>query len=820
MIRTLQVQSSHLSRANWFYHLTDILLFSAFLIALITLSAANAREISYNRDIQPILSENCFFCHGPDSSSRKPKDDPLRLDLGEFAFAERKNSPPTIVPGHPEKSYMIELMESSDPDEVMPLHPSRDPAHGKIMSKEDIELVKEWIRQGAEYEPHWAYVKAVKTDLPKADPTWVKNPIDHFIAAKHREQNLTPNPQQNKSRLLRRLTLDLTGLPPTQNEITLWMNDTRDFDTIYEEKVDQLLHTQAYAEHMTRHWLDVVRYADTQGIHHDHHRTIWLYRDWVIQAFQENMPFDQFSTEQLAGDLLPEATTSQKIATGYLRCLPTSGEGGLIPEEYAAIYAQDRVDSMAATWLGLTTNCASCHDHKFDQLSTKEVYQLSAFFRNNTTSISETDDANNAPILYTGPAELGKRLSPARSELKKLEKQLNRKKTDETLKAQVSELKKEIQHILSKGDTTLIYEEKADSEPYAHVLLRGSYASKGERVTPNTPAILPPLSLSATNQKRSHSTPNRLDLAHWLVAEDNPLPSRVTVNRFWSYLFGQGFVRNNEDFGAMGGHPTHPELLDWLARDFIESGWDIHHLLKTIVTSATYRQSAIATDENRTKDPENHFLTRGPRYRLDAEQIRDVALATSELLSRKLGGPSVRPYQPKGLWLISMKKSSSRHYVQSKGEDLYRRSLYTYWKRQALHPSMEILNATSREVSCTSRTRTNTPLQALVLLNDPQFVEAARALATVASLHSKTPSQTLDHITLSVLSRKLNDAERTVAMSNFETLHEHYKEQPKLSEKLLTVGNSRPNKDIDTAKLAAWTMVASQVLNLDEALTK
>lgn len=792
---------------------------------LFLMPPTSAREISYNRDIQPILSENCFFCHGPDSSSRKPKSDPLRLDLEEFALAERKDSPATIVPGHPEKSYMIELMESDDPDEVMPLHPSRDPVHGKTVSQEDINLVKEWIRQGAEYEPHWAYLPPQKAALPLPKSSWAKNPIDHFVQAKHQELELKPAPQQEKSRLLRRLTLDLTGITPTTKEVSAWLNDNRDFETIYRKKVDDLLKTPAHAEHMTRLWLDMVRYADTQGIHHDHHRTIWLYRDWVIQAFRENMPFDQFSTEQIAGDLIPDATDSQKIATGYLRCLPTSGEGGLIREEYAAIYAQDRVDNLAATWLGLTTGCASCHDHKFDQISTKEFYQLTAFFRNSTIDAHEGDDSKNGPILYTGPKDLGVRLPIARSEHRELKIELRKQKDKKNskakeLKSQLEGLSKEIKSILAKGNTTLVYEEKTDSEPYAHILLRGSYSSKGEKVTPNTPAFLPSLKISASGGINKKHIPNRLDLAHWITNSQNPLPSRVTVNRYWSYFFGQGFLKNNEDFGVMGGHPTHPELLDWLSRDFIDSNWDLRHLLKTIVTSATYRQSATVNTQHKENDPKNIYLTRGPRYRLDAEQIRDLALSSSKLLSTKIGGPSVKPYQPPSLWLISMPNSTSRKFTQSQGEDLYRRSLYTYWKRQALHPTMETLNATNREVSCSLRTRTNTPLQSLVLLNDPQFLEAARHLASNALKIDTDLHKVLDHITLSVLSRKFNQTEKSVALHNHKTLLEHYKSNSDLTKELLSIGESTPSESNNNASLAAWTMVASQILNLDEALTK
>ena len=940
---------------------------SIFLLSYCAALTGGAKEISYNRDVQPILSENCFFCHGPDATSRKPDDAPLRLDLEEFAYEKREDGAQPFIPGDPENSYMIQLMESDDPHEVMPLHPSRDPAHGKVMKKEDIELVKEWIRQGAKYEPHWAYVQPIKKDLPKAGQGWNKNAVDHFIAEKHTELEISPSPQQEEHRLLRRVYFDLTGLPPTPAELDSFLKDEREFDLKYVETVDKLLSSTEYAEHMTRQWMDVSRYADTQGVHHDYHRTVWPYRDWVIDAFKQNMPFDQFTIEQLAGDLIPNATEQQKIATGYLRVLATSGEGGLIPEEYAAIYAQDRVDAMAAGWLGLTTGCASCHDHKFDQLSTKEFYELTAFFRNNTMNpmqgkdtrippyqfaplradreayaeiqprikvaeanyskakaeqegvfqewrknlaslpastpahtvsvnganqfevrykqsaphmaakgneviektptgkpaialtkmnsyefehpnfnlasdkpfafsfqvkatkpkqttgvlFSQFDEKNGmrgwdvyidrgkvmmhlvskwperamkfgtrhalpenqwvtVTIKYNGNgkasgmsfyfnAKKEQHNNPAQDSLNKHDLRTKAKltingrwfgstsldnvsvanikhydghinqvtilrdalentpklKIDQTFENEIKDLyfthynehtkplrhaldkvNKEFSPIKNRGGNSIIYGENTNDEPFAHILIRGQYASKGEKVYPDTPSVLPPLFQdekggesppptaipASTEPEKPAKVANRLDLAKWLVRADNPLPARVIVNRYWSYFFGQGFLTNNADFGAMGGHPSNPALIDWLSRDLIESKWNLRHLLKTIVTSATYQQSPIASEEAKKVDPENTYLTRGPRYRLDAEQIRDLALSASGLLSKKLGGPSVNPYQPEGHWHISMFSSDTRDYVLSKGEDLYRRSMYTYWKRQATHPVMDILN--------------------------------------------------------------------------------------------------------------------------------
>lgn len=1030
--------------------------------------------LSFNEHIQPILSTNCYHCHGPDSGTRLPEDEPLRIDTEEGAFEVRKNGKPVIIKGDPDNSYLLELMESKDPDLVMPLHPTRSP-HGRIMDPADIELVRRWIKEGANYEKHWAYISPKKAELPEVEnKEWVRNSIDTFVLSKLEQNNITPNGDEDKSRLLRRLTFDLTGLPPTPDELKVFLADTRDFETVYSEKVDQLLNTDAYAEHFGRHWLDVARYGDTHGIHNDNYRSIWPYRDWVIDAFRENMKFDQFTIEQIAGDMLPNPTLDQKVATGFQRCLTTTGEGGAIEEEYNAIYAQDRVDTTSAAWLGLTAGCAACHDHKFDAISTKENYQLTAFFRNTTmnafdnndsihppnilvphkkdrqrlatikkelqtvndkkeqlfnsqdpkfdawlTQISNSPnyrthvaegvvvnlplndkskgignpaftsnlplkwnkaldgdavyfkDANvinlgnlgdyerdqafsygawiNAPSRASGgiiskmnsaknfqgydllidqgklsvhlihqfphnyikvitknkiennewihvmatydgsakasglkiyingveqeldilisnltktiktdaPLLLGSRhLSGAfnngqlqhfqlyqralsKSDVYKLATQgiLNQvvnsgnsdpkkllqakkhyftniaKKTTD-MDAKIAKIKNEIAAIEGRATRTLIMDVKPNSKPTAHVLIRGEYASKDEEVlSPDVPAALPPMTDDMPR--------NRLGLAMWLTDKRNPLPARVTANRYWYYLFGKGIVETNKDFGVMGARPTHPKLLDYLAADFMENDWDLHHLLRQIVTSSTYRQSAVISEEKKQADPLNKLLSRGPRYRLDAEQIRDLALKSSNLLHEEIGGPSVKPYQPINIWeSVAMAGSNTRFYKQDSGNKLYRRSMYTFVKRTAHHPTMEILNAPNREEACVQRDITNTPLQAFVIMNDPQFVEASRQLAASAIQYGSETEERINYISLNLLSREMDAEEIEIVNTTLSSVMEKFKTKPEEAIKLISVGASKAPAEIDPAELASWTIIANQVLNMDETLNK
>ena len=838
-------------------------------------SVTTTEPISFNEHIQPILSAACYHCHGPDAGSREPGGPiaknggkPLRIDLAEYAFEKRENGKAVIIPGDPDNSLLLQLMESQDPNEVMPLHPSRSP-HGSILEPEKIALVRRWIKEGAQYEVHWAYVPPKKHPLPEVQHTeWAKdNPIDRFVAARFEKKGLTPNPQEKPARLYRRLYLDLTGLPPTLEELKRWLNDPRDPDTVYLEAVNHLLHSQAYAEHWTRHWLDVARYADTHGYHLDNYRSIWPYRDWVLNAFKTNMPFDEFTLEQIAGDMIPNATRNQIIATGFSRCLPTNGESGSIPEEYNVIYAQDRVDTTSATWLGLTTGCAACHDHKFDAISTKENYQLTAFFRNtpmtaldkhaedhppNVRIMTEADELQSQNMTrqinklektlkahkkaneknFQQWYEQARQQQPNSEKSKdKIHKLLQVKSPNKKQIQQIQEhyfqvidpksiafhkqlkpLKEQLKKIHDRSPITLVMKENADKKPFAHVLERGSYTERREKVTPETPAVLPPM---------GELPRNRLGLAKWLTMPENPLPARVSVNRYWHYIFGKGIVTTTGDFGVMGARPTHPKLLDWLAKDFVDNKWDIHHLLRTIVTSATYRQSAHISETKRIEDPQNAWLSRAPRYRLDGEQIRDLALHTSGLLHTKFGGPPVKPYQPKGIWeAISMKQSNTKTYKADSGNKLYRRSIYTFWKRTASPASMEIFDAPVRMTTCVKREITNTPLQALVIMNDTQFVEASRNLAQRAMLNTKKPEDTINYMAKLLLSRPMRNTEIQVIHNTYKSALIEFTSATGEAKKLINTGNSIPDPNLPAPELAAWTIVANQILNMDETLNK
>ncbi|QJE95071.1 DUF1553 domain-containing protein [Luteolibacter luteus] len=1030
--------------------------------------------ISFNEHVQPVLSEYCYHCHGPDSGTREPKSAPLRLDIEKEAFAIREDGKPVIVKGKPGESRLVQLIHEQDPEKIMP-----PPISHKTLAPEQIALLEKWIEQGAPYEAHWSFIPVKRPEAPAAGKDWAQNPIDNFIAAKLKDNGLTPNPPEDPARLYRRLHFDLTGLPPSPEETEAFVKEAAvNRKGAVELAADKLLATTASAEHYARYWLDAARYADTHGIHIDNYRAIWPYRDWVVRAFQANMPWDQFTTEQIAGDMLPDRTLDQQVATGFSRCLATTGEGGAIAEEYDAIYAKDRAETVSAVWLGLTTGCAACHDHKFDPVSTKEFYSLTAFFRNTPMSALDGNNAEHppnvfvplmedrerwtsvtteiaqanqqiasrrdaarpefeawvsnasiapapeidstlvlhlpltepegplrglvdgesrewpanlsridaplgkAPVVSDGPVDLGDlgnfkredrityggfirvegtptgavvaRMNPAQSfrgwdlylqggqpaahvidtwdnSANKIvapaplpsgewhhvmvtfdgttpgqqasaiyidgkrqnaapypntvggtietdvplrlgarhndDSKLNGKvalqdfrfyrrllsdqeigtlaqnamlqhiasipaeqRTKEQvdslfnyylvnvdaptrdLQAKLEGLKSEQSTLRSRGSVSLVMEEKKD-EPFAHVLTRGVYSDKGERVTPTTPAVLPPMA--------ADSPKNRLGLARWLNDPANPLPARVTMNRTWYYLFGTGIVETNDDFGIMGARPSHPKLLDWLAAEFVDSKWDYRHMLKLIVTSAAYQQSGVVSPEKLEKDPSNRLISRGPRYRMDAEELRDMALFAADLISNKVGGPPVKPYQPEGIWeAVAMKESNTRNYKQDSGEALYRRSLYTFWKRTAPHPAMEILNAPSREVFCVRRDRTNTPLQAFVTLNDPQFVEASRRLAENAMKAGSDPAARLDFITTRLFSRKLEDAERKLALDTLDSALAAYRADADAAKALIANGETKADSVLDVPELAAWTLVSSQLLNLDETLNK
>jgi len=1028
-------------------------------------------HLQYNRDVRPILSENCFSCHGTDSAARKAG---LRLDQFEAATNALENGTVAIAPGQPGQSELIRRIFATDDDQMPPEKVN------KVLKPEQKELLKQWIAAGAIYQPHWAFVPPVKARLPGVkNSKWVKNPVDHFILARLEQEQLTPNGEADKRTLIRRVTLDLTGLPPSPRQVELFVKDAS--PDAYEKWVDRLLASPQWGEHRARYWLDAARYGDTHGIHFDNYREMWTYREWVIHAFNKNMPFDEFTLENLAGDLLPNATRDQKTGSGFNRCNITSNEGGLINEEYLVLYAQDRTETTGQTWLGMTVGCAVCHDHKYDPLTQKEFYSLSAFVNNTTQMAKDGNIKETPPILFIPPArdelrwlQLSNELNEVGSDIAQRKKavradftnwlahpdfakltnlpaqahlvfhapldegvggeihaeiygtnitvaagantrwqegvvaaeayttsgkdapsfgdagdferknafscsawvraninektgalfarmqdresplrgwdlwmeygrptfhlvhewpgnaievsakgqmppnrwnfvsvtydgssrakgvklyingqlqQLDIKKdglsgsarTDAAFKlgqrntsgeiegaglqdvrifrrelkqpelvdlmglprlhwlaslpsakrnqAQSNEaydiwlakldkpaahmmqrrdgLKEEQETIRQRGTIAYVMNERTNA-PEAYVLFRGAYDQRRDKVDANTPGFLPPMPADAPR--------NRLGFAEWLLRPENPLTARVTVNRFWQELFGTGLVKTSGDFGVSGESPANQELLDWLAVDFREHQWDVKRIFKMMVMSATYRQSAVTSPEKSELDPENRLLARGPRFRMDGEMVRDYALTASGLLVNKIGGPSVRPYQPPGIWdKVGMPQGNTRDYVQDHGESLYRRSVYTFWKRQAPPASLEIFNAPSREGCTVRRERTDTPMQALVTLNDPQFVEAARLLAQQA-LQSKKDA--LGFMAERLLARPLTHEERKIISANADELLAHYKARPQEAAELLAVGEMKPDKKIDPPTLAAYTLVANELINLDEVLNK
>jgi hypothetical protein len=1122
-------------------------------------TAKGAQHLDFNQDVQPILASNCFSCHGPDPEMRKGG---LRLDLEESAFRKRPGHPDAIIPGHPEQSELIKRIESHDPHHLMPQSPQGE---AKPMATADIAVLKEWVKEGAVYRPHWAFDKPIRPAVPAVSQNKnltgnsPKDPIDGFILARLQKAGLHPSPEASKEVLIRRVTLDLTGLLPTPEEVHAFLKDAS--PDAYEHLVDRLLAKPAYGEERARHWLDYARYADTYGIHLDNSRDIWPYRDYVIRSFNSNKPFDQFTMEQIAGDLLPAKNLDPLIASGYVRLGVSSNEGGAIPEELRANIARERAEAYGAAFMGLTVGCAVCHDHKYDPTSQKDFYALTAFFNNidekpfngdrpvwtpvaripkaqnqeaydrvlatrsdlatqlaslrsqervlvprwiasrqrpaqpvspdqlvlrlrldegggeqlknsapraqqasfpigkfkpqwgETTwlwpdfrtdasthvALGQTGDyegnqsfssggwfmvrsapnytldnatgallskmdttqhnrgwdisiekgivsvelVNQAPkdlkipkstavkkpvaqkeafefptpvdltpkdlapnkpapektapkkpeakkeepkpaspkpvedttpwvgikvsaneplpvdghwrhifFTYDGsgkasgihiyvngaavpttvamdkldqktirtqvPMQLGWRYpdaDPAREtryqdirlysrplsaeEARRLpfedyaaevvSKPSARWNADEwhavsefyfnhvdptaiSLQEQVQQLNAQLDKLSEGGDLTLVSWEKP-SIAYANILTRGVYSARADRVEANTPHFLPAIPAGETH--------NRLALARWTVSPDNPLTARVTVNRMWNELFGTGLVETTEDFGIMGARPSHPELLDWLAVEFRESGWNVKHMYKLMVMSAAYRQSAKSTPEQLGKDPKNLLLARGPRFRMDAETLRDIALQSSGLLVDKIGGPSVKPYQPANIWEQGHNASDTRHYVQEHGDALYRRSMYTYWKRMAMMPDMDAFDATMRDVVCTRRQRTDTPLQALVTMNDVQWVEAARALAQrVIEEGGRQPQQRIQLMSDILLAHDPPAPMAAVLQNSLAQMEQHYAADPKAAQELVSVGEKKRNESIPPAELAAWTMVASEMLNLDETITK
>ena len=1010
-----------------------------FVAIVIAMSrSAVGDDVDFNRDVRPILSNHCFTCHGPDSATREGG---LRLDVRDAAIATGDSGERAIMPGAAGASEIIRRVTSTDSDIHMP--PSNGP---KALNEKQIATLKAWIESGAEYQSHWAFVPVKEPVVPKtAGIAWAQNDIDHFVSAQLPDKQLQPAAEATRETLIRRVAFDLTGLPPTVDELDHYLADKS--DRAYEDMVDRYLKSPAYGEHMARHWLDLARYADTNGYQYDTEREQWVWRDWVIDAYNRNMPFDRFTIEQLAGDMLPDATPQQRLATGFNRNHGITIEGGIIDEEYRTEYVMDRVSTTGGVWLGLTVGCARCHDHKYDPISQREFYQLYSFFNQvpergmrgftpseripsplagdrqqqlesklqelqaelagpvdldpylddwasqlakspvsgwnvltpqamkssggstltplddksilagganprqdiydissqtdavgisavrlealtheslpgggpgrhsnsnfvlsefEVTAVSVVDDsktqtvkfvraisdyeqakyevaraingtvANNDGWAVDGPSrkepataifvaeksfgfaggtQLRFRLRHEASfathgvgrvrlsvttdaendlSLKGIPADIHQiavtekaaRSAEDTAKLQDyfmahhdprKELKQRIAAIEQQQATafpaTMIMQDMPQPRK-TFVLHRGQYNEPTDEVTAGVPAVFPSMPTDAAA--------NRLGFAQWLMDPSHPLTARVAVNRYWQRLFGMGLVKTSEDFGVQGSLPSHPQLLDWLATEFIRSGWDVKHIQRLMITSATYRQTSQVGAAAYQADPENRWLARGPRLRLDGEELRDAALLASGLLVKQLGGKSVYPYQPAGLWMeLNNRPGYSKEYPQGSGDELYRRSVYTFWKRTVPSPMLKILDAPEREFCTIRRSRTNTPSQALVLLNSPQFVEAARHLGERMIKHEGPRLE--DKLTFGfrlVTARKPTQRELAAIVEAFESEQRKLAESPETALKILQVGESEFDSTLDQSQLATFASIASLFLNLDEVITK
>ncbi|MEM9648688.1 MAG: PSD1 and planctomycete cytochrome C domain-containing protein [Bacteroidota bacterium] len=736
-------------------------------------------SIDFSFHIKPILSDRCFACHGPDKNA---VEGGLSLNKPEDAYAaigENKDRY-AIVPGDLEKSELVQRILSEDPNLVMPPQESN-----LTLSEYEKELLKKWVEQGAVYKKHWAFVAPDNQEVPVIEEDdWSQNEIDKFVLDKLNSRGFSPSKKADNEQLIRRLYFSITGLPPSVEQVDAFMRDSS--KEAYEKIVDSLLETADYAEYMAADWMDVARYADTHGYQDDFERIMWPWRDWVIHAFNKNMPYDEFVTYQLAGDMLPNTTKESILATGFNRNHKITAEGGVIPEEYRIEYVEDRTNTFGTAFLGMTMECARCHDHKYDPLSQQDHFELFSFFNN----IDEDGLMANAQVIPKPYITISKNEANGVLDFVNM---TNSPKTN-------------VQVMVMKD---------MPKERETFVLNRGVYDQPADQVFPATPdAILPfPEDLPK----------NRLGLSKWLFHEDNPLTSRVAVNRLWQRMFGKGIVESSYDFGNQGALPSHPELLDFLAVKFRTEGWDIRQMLKYMAMSATYQQSSEISEEMQEKDPENTYLARATRLRLGAEMIRDQALKISGLLNPEVGGPSVKPYQPEGIWeeTTGGGGGSTATYVQSEGKDLYRKSLYTFWKRTVPPPSMMTFDASSRDLCTVKRQETNTPLQALVLLNDPQLIEAARAMAVKAI--AKTNGELQDQISYifqNATSRTPDEEELNVLQKFHSDTLERIKEGEIVPEEYLSIGEFALVSDLPAETLTALALTAQTIMNLDETITR
>ncbi len=775
---------------------------------------AQESPIDFVRDVRPVLSENCFRCHGPDKATRETE---LRFDDEESAKGDLGGYN-AIVPGDPDASELIERIFSDDEYSIMP------PIDSHLsLTEQEKETLRLWIEQGAVWAEHWAFVKPVQHRPSLADDSvedegevnrsekW----IDHFIIDRLARDGFRPNPEADLVTLVRRLHFDLTGLPPFPEQVTEVVDGRKSLDQL----VDELLASPHYGERMATFWFDLVRFADTVGYHGDQDHNITPYRDYVIDAFNENMPFDRFSREQLAGDLIEGSSMDQQIASGYNRLLQTSHEGGVQPQEYLTIYAADRVRNVSEVWMGATIGCAQCHDHKFDPYTLKDFYALAAFFADIDEAEHFAKGTNSIPT--NRPPEIEVLTKRDRTRLVELQNELQQLQNLSPDNAdhdsdRLADLEQKIAEVQARNQKTMIT--VALSEPRTtRILARGNWMDEsGEVVLPAVPEFLPPI--HRPDNKRA----TRLDLANYLVDTEQGhglFTARVFVNRVWAIFFGRGLSPSLDDFGVQGEPPVYPELLDQLTIEFVHSGWNIKDLVKQIVSSQTYRQSSIASPEQRDRDPGNRLFARQSSFRLPAEFIRDNALAVSGMLIREVGGPSVKPYQPAGYY--QHLNFPTRTYKQHDDDRQWRRGLYVHWQRQFLHPMLYAFDAPRREECTAQRNRSNTPSAALVLLNDPTFVEAARALAVRIMLEAHESDQ--DRIEFAfrlVLSRSPDDVERSAMLDLLRVANESFTESPEEAEQLLSIGNWQWPESLARVDLASWTMVGRAMLNLAETFTR
>jgi hypothetical protein len=736
--------------------------------------------VSYNFHIRPILSDKCFKCHGPDGNKRQAS---LRLDIASFAFAPLTETKGAfaLVPGKPELSEMFKRMASDDTSYMMPPPDS----HLGVLTEREKKLVKKWIEQGAKYETHWAFTPPVKSKLPEIEnKKWTKNEIDFFIAEKMEKAGLKPSPEADKERLLKRAAFDITGLPPSLAMMDKFLADPS--ANAYEKAVDQLIALPQYGERMALNWLDVGRYADSYGYQDDNIRTQWPWRDWVINAFNRNMPYNQFVTWQLAGDMLPNASKEQILATAFLRNHKYTEEGGVIPEEYRVEYLLDKTKTFSKGVLGLTVECAQCHDHKYDPISQKDYYSMLAFFNTSKEVGYEGDVSTSKPAK--NPI-----LTLSDSEVHNIYRFINKADT---------------------GNLTVSVMGELDTLRRTYVLNRGQYTSPTIEVKANAlPAVM---KFDTTKFPR-----NRIGLAKWTVDGQNPITARVYVNRIWQEIFGRGIVKTSGDFGMQGELPSHPELLDWLAVDFMEHGWDIKRLVKQIVMSATYRQSGKTTEEQHKKDPENILLSRGPRNRIAAEFVKDMVMASSGLLNKTIGGPSVKPYQPKGLWESATSgRGVLATYKMDTGQALYRRGMYTFIKLTVPPPAMVLFDASNRDQCEVKRGKTNTPLQALLMMNDPAVLEASRVMAQNLLHQKQSDDASITEAFRQIICRRPQEKELQVLKQYLTEQKVAFNNKNSDAKTTLAHGSYPFDPSLNQNDLAALMNTINLVYNMEEAITK